>query len=120
MTATIDAPAMAPAPTTEELVATLGELGSAEAIADFFLREGVRGRRYSRFGCPVAKWLHVVTGERHVVNPTAVRRVYGPGGEGTRIGLPREAADFICDFDAGMFPALVVGQAPARVLIFEF
>lgn len=119
MTLTVEitpgAPTELETPTTEELVARLGELGSACAIAAFFADEGVRGRRSSRFECPIAKWLQVLTGARHIVQATDVRRE----GSTTRIKLPVEATNFICEFDAGRYSGLAVG-VPAYDIVTPF
>jgi len=83
-------------PIPAELLDTLEALGSSEAIAKFFYHEGVRGIRNSTWGCPIAKWLRVVSGENYNVH-------------GATVGDRGAVSRFMREFDAGRFPQLAVG-----------
>lgn len=124
MTVTLDAPALLPAPTVDdippaktltELLAKLEQLGSADAIAKFFYNEGVRGERNIASGCPIAKWLTVETGGEYSVNGASVcefptsKQLAGGRKEGV-VALPDAAREFIRNFDTGAYAHLAIGR----------
>jgi len=106
----IESPPDIQVPTAGKLLDTLEALGSSQAIAAFFLKEGVRGRRRSARECPIAKWLHIMTGKDHSV-ASAIRDL-------SNNHLVASCQNRYCvrafmrDFDMGCYPQLAV--SPAR------
>jgi hypothetical protein len=87
--------------TVRDLLTTLHDLGNPDAIAKFFLHEGVRGRRSDSRNCPIQKWLREVTGHDYAVVPHAV-----VAGHKIVSVLPRPAEEFMTRFDGGSYPEL--------------
>ncbi len=88
-------------PPTDPVQAALLELGStSQQVADSLAARGIKGRVCSATGCPVAQYVRSrFTGPFFVDN----RQVFGPTGWHR---LPRPVAQFIEEFDQGMYEAL--------------
>ncbi|HET6793395.1 MAG TPA: hypothetical protein VFH45_03075 [Acidimicrobiales bacterium] len=88
--------------------------GSPEEVAASLARAGVKGNRSDATGCPVATYLHAVTGADPQVRMLGVttRRVlinrrrhwWTPH---TRVALPAGVRNFVRRFDLGEFSELV-------------
>jgi hypothetical protein len=113
-------PAVAPRRTLDDLLLQLAELGSADAIAQFFLDNGVRGERGDSSRCPVKQWVSAETGQEYLVSTQWVYRAEVLGGcilpsKDARVraracGLPHPVQEFVRKFDAGEYPALAVAR----------
>jgi len=83
--------------TLEEVVAML-DLPSAEAVADLLREHGVKGRRLSGCGCPVAEFARALTGREAVTGGATISLRWS---DGRYVGLPPSATEFIRRFDDG-------------------
>ncbi len=116
---------MPESPTTiTALTTALVDLGStSDAVADTLLLHGVTGLRYNGGDCPITRWIrrqlpdvaHLFvcvapygTDNLWIDDQYIIGQVHGVA---VAITLPNAVADFITDFDRGVYPRLV--EAPA-------
>ena len=100
--------------------ALVGSLGDSSAeVAATLAASGVRGVRRNPFECAVARYLNaIIPAEEGIeevgvgaLSPWANRcelnlRLGSSRRRPVRVQLPGPVHDFLCDFDAGRFPAL--------------
>lgn len=93
-----------PYPAVRKVFAELEELGSAQAIANFFAKQDVVGMRGVVSVCPLAQYARRKTGEPVCVS---VKSWYVKNdGELVVSQLSSTVESFRRDFDAGIFPRL--------------
>src|SRR5918998_4563345 len=83
---------------------TLSSLESADKIAEFFLREGVRGLRTEQLACPIAVFMFEQTGANIFVTPHCIGSWTAQGSFQLRTTKP--LYEFIRAFDRGDYPQL--------------
>lgn len=86
----------------QKKLAKLGEMEPGE-IADFFEREGVRGRRECSGACPVANYLSTAVDMFDVYHEGVCQS--HPFHEYVA-DLPETVAKFVAEFDAGSYSSL--------------
>lgn len=93
---------------TDVALAELDEIGDAGLIADYLLGLGIRGWRHHAGRCPVAVFLHKVTGKPHIVGPTTCHRLDDEAADEDEVNfaVPDRVQDFIAKFDHAVYPAL--------------
>jgi hypothetical protein len=93
--------------------AILKRLGSADAIAEFFRRNGIRATQatFTCTACPVAEYLK----RRGIDRPEVTQEYFDAFVDGHRrtFSLPEIVGDFIRKFDAGSYDFLNAPAVPA-------
>lgn len=91
-----------------DLSVALNLLGPcAEAVAYTLRERRMTGERHCPAHCPVAHWVHHVTGMTVSVGNDALTVVDGPLA-GMSVRLPDAVRSFVVDHDAGLWPQLAV------------
>jgi len=76
-------------------------------IADFLVRQGIKGDRDNCTSCPIAEYVLRATGARWAdVTATEIEVAYRDGSAQV-VETPEHVVDFIEDFDGGRYPELV-------------
>lgn len=97
-----------------DLLNRLENLGSADAIADYFRAEGVRGQRGNASDCPMQKWFQVETDVNYRVSGSGVSK------NGVMVAtLPKAARDFIRAFDHGVYRDLSTNNNKPGIAQFD-
>jgi hypothetical protein len=103
--------------TEQDILAFLDGLGATtRAIAATLKQRGIRGQRYSAFGCPLAIALrqHFALPELDIgVTPNRIRCWYTVEDWRISIPLSKAMAAFVWLFDWGHYPALESPSHPA-------
>ena len=86
----------------EQALAVLGN--TSKRVADMLRLYGITGYKSTVLSCPVAVYLHNVTGIRWQVDTGVIERDDEPGIE---ITIPDAVTEFICDFDNSEYPDLI-------------
>jgi hypothetical protein len=85
-----------------DAIEKLAAEGPSRLVAARLESEHCAGHRSDGSSCPVARWVRHITGHRVEVYATTWHS--GPSGW---IDLPSVVRDFVADFDAGCYPALI-------------
>lgn len=78
---------------------------SSQGVADYLAAQGIKGRRCSPNGCPLALWVNKLPGIRHPVSVGYFAIWIGPSGQ-YKIDQPSVVRLFTEQFDDGEFPEL--------------
>lgn len=91
----------------DALAALVHGTDDVATIANRLLAGGWTGHKAEPEGCPIARYLHDLTGWDVAVDPDSITVWSDDDNLGCEVATPARVAQFVRMFDAGCFPGLI-------------